>query len=651
MINKQGRLKLKRKLGFTLIEVVMVIALLGSISALAAPNFMEALDKSEDKADAAQMDFLLNGFQTRQAPFYDSHTNAYDMLNPAYANEDGTQDAEQALNLYLADVLVPSSDVYIEGVQCVTKEQAKMNDGTPTFQAESNNDMLWISCKLDGNRSNADIRIPGTNQVAYEYSTGEGIRWGDSLLYIGDYENLESRFVADTCKDYQLEAGFNYDNHVHQAGDHKSHMGLIFNYLDDENFCLIDLELKNGTKKMTIYQVSDGSWAELEKNINIGQDYNLPGNKDYTNDTKFHSRMTVWNSVSGVSTVKFELAQVGIDSGGYEDVFTSTYPIAEDKKSSRYAFYIGEPAGNQLKDDGVIIGYKDQTESIDPEDPATYEYEDVQIQLLSYPTFICANEDGSYDEDDSTGNETSITITAPDFYPDYVLAHSTPSLDAEDGEKFQYQFYKNDSWLNDWENSGDFTDDADEERIRIRVLRLGSVVAGPLEFEKENSDTDFGTPIFAYNYNNDNAPITIIVSKNVIEYLWVDGISNGTQPGDSESGIKSGMSQISPSGLGSQTGWLWAREYDGNGLGDWVGTPWVGNAYFVAENIEGVLVAKKFTVSYKGSTSPYVVKYHTGKGDWSETPPVLPAGKGTVYAQVFSSDQSISMVISKTFTK
>lgn len=81
------------------------------------------------------------------------------------------------------------------------------------------------------------------------------------------------------------------------------------------------------------------------------------------------------------------------------------------------------------------------------------------------------------------------------------------------------------------------------------------------------------------------------------------------------------------------------------------GTPWVGSAYFVAENLEGVLVAKKLTVSYRGSASPYIVKYHTGKGDWNDAPPVLPAGKGTVYAQVFSSNQPISAVIYKTFTK
>ncbi len=638
--------KIKERMGFTLIELMVVLALLGSATALAAPNVMDAFDGSKDKADAAQMDFLLNAFQMRQAPFYDSHTNAYDMLNPAYANADGTQDAEQALNLFLADVQDASSDVYIEGVQCVTKEQAKMNDGTPVFQAESSDEMLWISCKMDGNRSNAEIRIPGTNQIAYEYSAGEGIRWGDSLLYIGDYENLESRFVADTCMDYQLEAGFHLDNQVHQNGDHKSHMGLIFNYIDDQNFCLIDLQLKNGTKQMNVYQVVNGSWSELDKNIGIGQDYNLPGNRDYTNNIEFHTRMTVWNSVSGISKVKVEMAQIGVDGGNYDEVFTRSYSIADSEKSSQYAFYIGEPAGNQLKEDGVIIGYKDQNESIDPDDPATYEYEDVQIQLLSYPTFLCANEDGSYDEGGSSGDETSITITEPDFYSNYVAAHSTPSVDVSNEEKFQYQFYKNGSWQSDWDDSGDFTAGVDKDKVRIRVLRSTSVAAGPAEFEKGSAGADFGIPSFTYNYNNDNTPITIMGTENSIEYLWIDGISNDTQPGDGENGTESGMNQISPSGLGSKTGWLWAREYDSDGHGSWVETPWVGSDEFDDPGLTGILTGEGYKVICNISFSGMILEYLGGSNSaWGTNSPIIPLGTETVRARVKYNGTQVSYEI------
>lgn len=71
-----------KSLGFTLIEVIIALALLVSTTALAAPNVMTALDGSEDKADAAQMDYLLASFQMHQAPFNNEHTSQYDLLKP-----------------------------------------------------------------------------------------------------------------------------------------------------------------------------------------------------------------------------------------------------------------------------------------------------------------------------------------------------------------------------------------------------------------------------------------------------------------------------------------------------------------------------------------------------------------------------------------
>ena len=662
MINKKRRLNVKEKLGFTLVELLIVLALLGSAMALAVPNFMDAFDGSKDKADAAQMDFLLNGFQLRQAPFYDSHTNIYDMLNPTYTKDDGTLDAEAALNKYLEDVLDSSSEVYIEGVQCVTHEQAKMNDGTPVFKAEARSDKLWISCKLDDNRSNAAIRIPEIQSEKDEYSAGANIRWGDSLLYIGDFENLEARFTSGTCKDYQMAAGFQYDNHVHQDGDHKSHMGLVFNYLDDGNFFLLDLELKNGSKKINVYQVVEGSWKELDKGISIGQDYNLPGNKDFTNDIEFHARMTVWNSVNGTSTVKLELAQVGIDGGSYDEIFINDYSIAESQKSSQYAFYIGEPNGNQLKQDGVIIGYKDINDPrrgeymttddsddtpLDADDPSTFQYEDVQIQLLSYPTFLCENEDGTYGEEEpSSGEETTITITEPDFNSDRVVAHSMPSLDAGMNEKFQYQFYKNGSWLSVWDDSGDFTAGVDEDRVRIQVLRSGSVVAGPKEFEKESSATIYGTPSFTYNYNSDTTPLIINVDNNSIEYLWVDGISNRTQPGDNETGTESGVIQTSPSDLGSKSGWLWAREYDAGDHGDWEGTPWIGTDEFDDSDLVGAMTSSGYKVYLDSSITGMTIQYVGGSNSsWSTSEPVITSSSDLVQARVLDGSLQISQLI------
>jgi|GEM_PF-3155388 len=655
---------LKREWGFTLIEVLMILALLGSATALAAPNVMEALDGSEDKADAAQMDYLLASFQMHQAPFNDEHTSQYDLLKPD--NVDYTMDADgtitnveikagaavETLNLFLQDAILDSgSEVYIEGVQCVTTEQSS-KAGKPIFQAEESGGMLYIICMSgDGNRSNAEIRIPGIDHISYGYSTGEQIRWGDSLLYIGDYENLESRFAVDSCQDYQMEAGFYLDNHIHQAGDHKSHMGLVFNYMDDENFCLIDLELKNGTKKMAVYQVVDGVWSELEKNIGISHDFNLPGNKDYSNDLRFKTRMTVWNSVAGTTTVKLEMAQEGIDGGSYDEIFTADYSIADEKKSSQYAFYIGEPAGNQLKQDGVIIGYKDfDDEPVDPEDPSTYEYENVQIQLLAYPTFICEGEDGTFNPGGGSGSEepTSVSVTGVDFTSTDVTPHFNRSL--ESNETVEYRFYKTNGSAWSWDSDSSFSNNTDKTKVEIRILRSGSVVYGPHLFEKEAVGASYGQPSFVYNYNNDNQPITIVASDSQfdVEYRWNEGLSNSSMPSQSTTAdYSSDLNQYSPHSLGSKTGWLWAREYDETGHGEWTGTPWVGRNQFDNSDLTGTMTSSGYEVSYNGSLSGMVVEYLGGSnGSWHTNKPILSSNTQIVQARVMYNGEQISYTIS-----
>lgn len=663
-MNQQKRIQWKERLGFTLIEILVVLALLGSATALAAPNVMAALDGSEDKADAAQMDYLLASFQMNQAPFNDEHTSQYDLLKPD--NVEYTKDADgnitnveikvgaavETLNLFLQDAMLDAtSDVYIEGVQCVTTEKSSKG-GKPIFQAEESNGMLYIVCMSgDGNRSNAEIRIPGIDHISYNYSAGEQIRWGDSLLYIGDYENLESRFVSGQCQDYQMEAGFYLENHVHQAGDHKSHMGLVFNYLDDENFCLIDLELKNGTKKMAVYQVVDGIWSELEKNIGISHDFNFPGNNDYANDLRFKTRMTVWNSEIGTTTVKLEMAQEGVDDGTYDEIFTADYSIAEEQKSSQYAFYIGEPAGNQLKQDGVIIGYKDFDDGpVDPEDPSTFEYENVQIQLLAYPSFICEGEDGSFNPGggSESGEATVITVTSVDFSTTGVTAHYSRSL--ESNERVEFRFFKDNGGAWSWGSDPFFGNNTDETKVEIRILRNGSVVFGPKLYKEESTGGVYGEPSFAYNYNNENQPITILASETQydVEYIWNEGIANNTKPTVGEIADDStGLNQYSPHSLGSKTGWLWAREYDGNGHGNWVGTPWVGRNLFDDGDLTGTMTGSGYEVSYNGSLTGMKIEYWGGSNDyWSTSRPILSSSDETVQARVEYNGEQVSYTIS-----
>ncbi len=642
-----------QRLGFTLIEVIVALALLVSTTALAAPNVMAALDGSEDKADAAQMDYLLASFQMHQAPFNDEHTNQYDLLKPD--NVEYTTDADgnitnveikagaavETLNLFLQDAMLdPTSDVYIEGVQCVTTEKSSKG-GKPIFQAEESNGMLYIVCKSgDGNRSNAEIRIPGIDHISYNYSTGEQIRWGDSLLYIGDYENLESRFVSGQCQDYQMEAGFQFDNFDHTAQDHKSRMGLIFNYIDDQNFCLIDLELKNGSKQINIYQVSTEPgqspiWKELDKNINVNNAFDLPGNQDYEKSISFRVRMTVWNSETDQSKVKLELAQAGVNNGNFDEIFSKSFSIAEDKKSSQYAFYIGEPDGNQIEQDGIVIENRDfDADPVDPEDPSTFQYENVQIQLLAYPSFICEGEDGSFNPGGESGSAepTAIAVTTVDFTDTGVTARLSRLLKTD--EEIQYQFFnKTNDNEGKWGTSSSFGGSDNKTKVNIRILRNGSEVFEPKIYYKA---TEFELVNFSYSLIE---PEIMISGLNSIEYKWKLGIDAYSTPA---SGIESDANEVDYVLDSTQSGWLWAREYvDGGQGGNWSATPWIGTDEFN----DGKLSKEDSKVSYQGSLpSSLIIEYKLNDGEWNTSKPTVSSQSDVVWSRVMYGKQQVSQL-------
>lgn len=621
---KQGKYQ---RAGFTLIEILVALALLVSTTALAAPNVMEALDGSEDKADAAQMDYLLASFQMHQAPFFDSHTNPYDMLNPAYQAEDGTIHAEQALNLYLKDVLDPEKEVYIEGVQCVTTQKSE-KDGASVFKAESSGDKLWISCRMDGNRSNAEIRIPAADHLDYEYSTGGSIRWGDTLLYIGDYENLETRFVTGTCQDYRMEAGFYYDNYVHQDNDHKSHMGIAFNYLDDENFCMIDLELKNGTKKIAVYQIQNGIWKTLMSDSNVPKIFDVQGNEDFSNEVKFDSKVEVVNSESGKTSITFWMKPEG---GSYQEIFAESFSISDEKKSSRYGFYIGEPSGNGNSTEFTLLKEEDLPNSVDQEDVSTYVYENVQIQLLKYPTFICeGEEDGG-----GTGNPepSSVSVTSVDFTGNGVTAKLSRALRAD--EEIQYLFYnKSNDKEGKWGTSSRFGGSDNKAMVSIRILREGSVVFGPRIFTKQ---VEFEVVEFVYSLMESKITMS---GSNPIEYEWVSEINVYSTP---ESGMESDQEAIDYEFDLAQSGWLWAREYADSGqVGDWSSTPWIGTDEFN----DSKLVKDGSRISFSGSLpSVLSVEYRLNNGSWIQSRPTPTSDRDIIQARVMYQGQQVSQMI------
>lgn len=177
---------MRKNLGFTLIEVILVLALLGSATAIAAPNVIDVLDDSKDRADTAQMDFLLNAFQLQQGAYYETHHGEYDMMNP-------NTTPEQALNAFLKDALTdPDSDVYIADVKRVKTDQIP-TAGNMIFKGVASETQIWIECDHPDNASSIKLRIPGKETIDYVYSEGQPER--STWMIIGDDDRLRAEYI------------------------------------------------------------------------------------------------------------------------------------------------------------------------------------------------------------------------------------------------------------------------------------------------------------------------------------------------------------------------------------------------------------------------------------------------------------------------
>ncbi len=218
---KKKRVKSKKEFGFTLIEVILVIALLGSVTAMAAPELMDVFDGSKDKADVAQMDFLLNAFQIQQAPFYEDHNGRYDMLN-------SNNTPEGALKHFLQDALTdPGSTVYIEGVKRVkTGETSAENN--PVFIPATSATHVWIESKDHKNKSNIKLRIPGTETIDRKYTDGEMLK--GTWMIIGDDDRLRADYVKNLLFHVREEDGKEVNDEAYQAFKNKVNRDHEYRY-------------------------------------------------------------------------------------------------------------------------------------------------------------------------------------------------------------------------------------------------------------------------------------------------------------------------------------------------------------------------------------------------------------------------------------
>ena len=370
--------------GFTLIELILILAVLSTITAIAVPNYTSSLQESKVKADIVQMDTLLSDFQLNQiVPDYEYRLGS--TLNASIA-------AEEILQSYVDDLFDPTSSEYLPDLASPdTEETLVLESGVwvSVYRAETDGDHLWLSNRTTSTESDGRVRIPNSKIYNDKYTEGENITWGDTLLYIGDRENLESRFYGLECNNFVMESQFYYDNHVHQDKDHKSYYGVVFNYVDDDNFFMVSLRLKNGAKNFDVFEVNDGNWTGVIKGMKLPNDFNPSGNGDFAENVDYETKIQVDNGTSGFSDVTFWIKKRSDPS--YYQVFQRVFTVEEVQKSQRYGFYIGDPlSGSQLKWGGEI-------EYITPEqdelyilgDETTYTNPEVQIQLDGYPSAEC----------------------------------------------------------------------------------------------------------------------------------------------------------------------------------------------------------------------------------------------------------------------
>ncbi|BES66689.1 hypothetical protein SANA_31280 [Gottschalkiaceae bacterium SANA] len=190
-------MKLRRNIGFTLIEVLLVIGLLGSVTAIAAPNFFGAKDHAEEEACRDQMDYVLSGFQTEQ--LYPDSIFAYAEL---------LGDGDVKLNAYIDLAINPATST-----QVGFPDHLVCPSGDTQYEAWIDEERLYVHCKVHDVLSHASLGPRPLKPDLTSYDTGDGWTSGDNNWVIGDHESFFVLPLEDEY--YHVEIGFRfilYDN-------------------------------------------------------------------------------------------------------------------------------------------------------------------------------------------------------------------------------------------------------------------------------------------------------------------------------------------------------------------------------------------------------------------------------------------------------
>lgn len=229
-------MKLRRSLGFTLIELIIVIGILGSITAIAAPNVLGTRDTAEEEACRDQMDFILQGFQNEQ--LYPDSDYAFVSVT------DGTaEDGVHQLDKYIAKAIDPAGIAEIGFEDPVT-----CPSGTTDYVAAVGDDgRLYVYCNEHEVFSHTGLRGRAPKVDPTVYDTGDGWTGYDDNMIVGDHESLLPRPIPSEYFHMEIKVRLVlYDDGVVEEGlppyDEVDNPSYEYRYMDPEYYWPINTD-------------------------------------------------------------------------------------------------------------------------------------------------------------------------------------------------------------------------------------------------------------------------------------------------------------------------------------------------------------------------------------------------------------------------
>jgi type IV pilus assembly protein PilA len=425
-VMKKNRKDSKRARGFTLIELILVLGLVTTLGALAAPQFTDVFDHSKDKADIAQMDQLLAAFQLEQAPFYEGHNGDYDLLNDenvSYVREDGKivdtivdpVKAKETLQAFLDNVVKPGSDVYMEGAKCVKTEKThvvKNGKQRSVFEAKltKNNTCLKIICRADKNESSIGLPLPGLNKPIDDvYSDGEMVN--GTWMIIGDDDRLRADYVEDYLKKKDQKTKEKLDEELKKNEPYKYRTTFI-----------IETEMQ----EKVIHQ-------DPETNIQFGEDWIVWAPKDKNGIA--HTGMKKGKSIPEDIGVRYEFdGEVGILDGK-----TVSLKVQPNGKTKRIVFWFSKEGEKTLKraydldipkwNLPMITVNEGYIQCKDNNNPHIFHY-----RHWGNDEYVDENSSGT------SGNDRTIEYPIKDFYTGFILNINQSEDEKNRKEYINYDF-------------------------------------------------------------------------------------------------------------------------------------------------------------------------------------------------------------------